>query len=142
LLIPLGPKEFTIKGKMYERIDIKLFNERKHRLECSHFKPIVSANKELPCVIYMHGNCSSRVEALTILRSILPMEITVFCFDFSGSGKSGGDYISLGWYEREDLKTVVDYLRKSGTVSTIGFIFVIHVIMKVFEEEVWEQLQQ
>ena len=68
----------------------------------------------------MHGNCSSRVEALTILKSVLPMGITVLCFDFSGSGKSGGDYISLGWYEREDLKAVVNHLRKSETVSTIG----------------------
>lgn len=33
---------------------------------------------------------------------------------------SGGDYISLGWYEREDLEEVVDYLRKSNKVSTIG----------------------
>lgn len=48
------------------------------------------------------------------------MNITVFSFDFSGCGKSEGDYISLGWYEKDDVKTIVEYLRKSGTVSTIG----------------------
>lgn len=38
----------------------------------------------------------------------------------AGSGKSGGDFISLGWYERDDLAVVVDYLRNSNRVSTIG----------------------
>ena len=44
----------------------------------------------------------------------------MFAFDFSGSGLSDGEYISLGWYEREDVKTVTEFLRNSGTVSTIA----------------------
>ena len=50
------------------------------------------------------------------------MNITVFAFDFSGCGKSEGDYISLGWYEKEDLRIVVEYLRNSYKVSSIGII--------------------
>lgn len=44
----------------------------------------------------------------------------MFSLDFSGSGKSEGDYISLGWYERDDVQAVVDHLRSTGRVSTIG----------------------
>lgn len=33
---------------------------------------------------------------------------------------SGGEYISLGWYERDDLNQIVEYLRKERRVSTIG----------------------
>lgn len=33
---------------------------------------------------------------------------------------SEGEYISLGWYERDDLRHVVEYLRRCGLVSTIG----------------------
>jgi pimeloyl-ACP methyl ester carboxylesterase len=33
---------------------------------------------------------------------------------------STGDYISLGWFEREDLAVIVDYLRQNRRVSTIG----------------------
>ena len=44
----------------------------------------------------------------------------VFCFDFAGSGRSEGEYVSLGYHERDDLATVVDYLRGKGTVSSIG----------------------
>lgn len=46
--------------------------------------------------------------------------ITIFSFDFAGCGKSEGEYISLGWYERDDVDVVVEWLRKSNKVSTIG----------------------
>jgi pimeloyl-ACP methyl ester carboxylesterase len=42
------------------------------------------------------------------------------CFDFSGSGLSDGEYISLGYYERDDLAAVIDYLRESNRVTCIG----------------------
>ena len=42
------------------------------------------------------------------------------CFDFAGCGKSGGDYISLGWWERDDVAMIVEHLRKRRRVSTIG----------------------
>lgn len=44
----------------------------------------------------------------------------MLCFDFSGCGLSEGEYISLGWYERDDVDVVVEWLRKSNKVSTIG----------------------
>lgn len=50
----------------------------------------------------------------------MPSFITLFCFDFSGCGLSEGEYISLGWFEKEDIEEVVDFLRKSNKVSTIG----------------------
>lgn len=57
----------------------------------------------MPCVIYLHGNSSSRLEALEAVPYLLPSNVTLFCFDFAGCGLSEGEYISLGWYEREDL---------------------------------------
>jgi len=74
----------------------------------------------LPCVIYLHGNCSSRVESLPAVELLLPSNITLFTLDFSGCGQSEGEYISLGWYERDDVEVVVDYLRNTSKVSAIG----------------------
>ena len=74
----------------------------------------------MPCVIYLHGNSSSRMEAFEVLPYILPTNMTLFCFDFAGCGKSGGEYISLGWFERDDLAIIVEYLRANRKVSTIG----------------------
>jgi pimeloyl-ACP methyl ester carboxylesterase len=51
---------------------------------------------------------------------LLPDGITVFAFDFSGSGHSDGETISLGFYEKDDVACVVRHLRGSGIVSAIG----------------------
>jgi pimeloyl-ACP methyl ester carboxylesterase len=99
-----------------------LKNERGIPLCCSYFEPAENTRvtKQLPCVIYLHGNTSSRLEALAYVRLFLPSNITLFCFDTSGSGLSGGEYISLGWWEKEDLKTVIEFLKNTGRVSRIG----------------------
>ena len=48
------------------------------------------------------------------------MDITVLALDFSGCGRSEGDYISLGHYEQDDVKTAIKYLRSEGRTSLIG----------------------
>lgn len=118
----LGPKKFVLKGRQYKRTDIDLVNERDLTIKWTHYEPIDSQRpwKQLPCVIYLHGNSSSRIEAMQSVRLLLPENITVFSLDLSGSGKSDGEYISLGWFERDDVQTVVDFLRNSETTSTIG----------------------
>lgn len=68
----------------------------------------------------MHGNSSSRLEALETLNYLLPSNITVFCFDFAGCGNSEGEYISLGWHERDDLEIIIEYLRRNRRVLTLG----------------------
>lgn len=119
----LGSKVFSLGGQRYEREDIQLRNDRGLRLECSHFAPhfdTAGCREPCPCVVFLHGNCSSRLEALHLLPLLLPRGITVFCMDFSGSGRSEGEYISLGYYEEQDLRVATDYLWKSGKVNSIG----------------------
>lgn len=55
----------------------------------------------------MHGNSSARVEALPQLSLALTLGATLVAFDFAGSGKSGGEHVSLGYYERDDLKVII-----------------------------------
>jgi len=44
--------------------------------------------------------CSGcRADANEAAVILLPSNITVFALDFSGSGLSDGDYVSLGWHE-------------------------------------------
>jgi hypothetical protein len=114
----LGPEKFIIKGKNYKRTDFSLINNRNLKLQCSHWEPYDEEREyeRLPVVIYLHGNSSSRAEATSEAKYLLPMNITLFAFDFAGCGKSEGEYISLGWYEREDVECVVDFLRKSVTI--------------------------
>ena len=68
----------------------------------------------------MHDNSSCRLEALTAVPYLLSDGISLFCFDFAGCGNSEGEYISLGWFERDDLSLIIDYIRKERRASTIG----------------------
>jgi alpha/beta superfamily hydrolase len=47
------------------------------------------------------------MDSLEVVESFLPKGYSVFCFDFSGAGNSEGEYISLGYYESSDIRTVV-----------------------------------
>ena len=48
--------------------------------------------------------CSGcRADANEAAIILLPCNITVFTLDFSGSGLSDGNYVSLGWNEVRDL---------------------------------------
>ncbi|KAJ4823944.1 hypothetical protein Tsubulata_016423 [Turnera subulata] len=64
--------------------------------------------------------CGCRADANEAAVVLLPSNITVFTLDFSGSGLSDGDYVSLGWHERDDLKVVVSHLRRNKQISRIG----------------------
>ncbi|KAK6146126.1 hypothetical protein DH2020_019995 [Rehmannia glutinosa] len=114
-------QEFVLKGKWYQRKDLEVVNSRGDTLQCSHYMPIVCPEgNPLPCVIYCHGNSGCRTDASEAAIILLPSNITVFTLDFSGSGLSGGEHVTLGWNEKDDLKAVVDYLRADGNVSLIG----------------------
>ncbi|KAL1372615.1 hypothetical protein AAHE18_01G216400 [Arachis hypogaea] len=110
-----------LRGKWYQRKDVEIKNSRGDVLKCSHYVPIISPEgKPLPCVIYCHGNSGCRADASEAAIILLPSNITVFALDFSGSGLSGGEHVTLGWNEKDDLKAVVNYLREDGNVSLIG----------------------
>jgi pimeloyl-ACP methyl ester carboxylesterase len=65
-------------------------------------------------------SCLAAGDALDAVELLLPDGISVFAFDFSGSGHSDGDTISLGFYEKFDVECVVKHLRSNVGVSTIG----------------------
>jgi hypothetical protein len=105
----LGPKSFDYCGKIFERRDFELRNLRGMKVVCSMWEPAPQCrhNNVLPCVIYMHGNSSARVEALTQLSLVLSLGATLVSFDFCGSGRSDGNYVSLGAFEKDDLKVSI-----------------------------------
>jgi len=73
-----------------------------------------------PCVVYLHGNSGSRLDADDLVDDYLSRGMSLFAFDFQGCGVSGGDYVTLGGLERRDLECVIDYLSGLGSVSGIA----------------------
>uniref|UniRef100_A0A7S4Q9J4 Serine aminopeptidase S33 domain-containing protein n=1 Tax=Alexandrium monilatum TaxID=311494 RepID=A0A7S4Q9J4_9DINO len=118
----LGPREFEHCGRRFRREDLQLQNKRGLTLQCSWWKFHAedAPAQELPCVIYLHGNAASRLGAVELLQHLLRSAVSVFAADFAGSGQSEGEYVSLGYYEREDVEAVIAHLRASGEVSTVG----------------------
>ncbi|MCH83781.1 esterase/lipase domain protein, partial [Trifolium medium] len=105
------------KGRIWRQLK----NDRGYTLKCSHYLPSpFPEDTSLPCVIYCHGNSGCRADANEAAVILLPSNITVFTLDFSGSGLSDGDYVSLGWHEKDDLKIVVSHLRSNKQISRIG----------------------
>eukprot|EP00437_Effrenium_voratum_P033695 CAMPEP_0181467714 /NCGR_PEP_ID=MMETSP1110-20121109/37124_1 /TAXON_ID=174948 /ORGANISM="Symbiodinium sp., Strain CCMP421" /LENGTH=410 /DNA_ID=CAMNT_0023592555 /DNA_START=50 /DNA_END=1279 /DNA_ORIENTATION=- len=115
----LGPDKFRLGKHVYIRHDLELTSSR-GVLQCSHFLPAKGVAEARPCVVYLHGNCSSRLEAFDALPVLLPLDVSVFSMDLSGSGRSDGEYISLGYHEEKDLQTCLDHLRELPTVTSIG----------------------
>lgn len=116
----LGPSLFKFCGKNFQRTDFDITNSRNLKVCCSHWEPKERSNSVLPCLIYMHGNSSSRLECLPHLSMLLSLGITVLAFDFAGSGHSEGEYVSLGYFEKDDLDCVIKHLRDTGKTSTIA----------------------
>lgn len=119
----LGEPCFTYHKTKFVRHDYQILNSRGHIIKCSFIEQPLDNNRKkyiMPVVIYLHGNSSSRLEGLKSSSELLKKNINLFIFDFSGCGQSEGDYISLGWHEREDVRCVVDFLEKLPGVGNIG----------------------
>ncbi len=68
----------------------------------------------------MHGNAGNKTEAYDLIDLLAPNGISLFTFDFSGCGNSEGEWVTLGWKEKQDLEAVISHLHSLGTVSKIG----------------------
>ena len=113
---------FVYKNKQYQRKDYNLISSEGYIMKCSFVEPIDSYRPsiEMPVILYLHGNSSSRLEGLNNLKLLLNLDINLFVFDFPGCGLSEGEYISLGYHEKDDVKIVMDFIEKLPGVGPIG----------------------
>ncbi|KAF5955106.1 hypothetical protein HYC85_007962 [Camellia sinensis] len=59
----------------------------------------LSRSKVLNYSQYFYNDSGCRADANEATIILLPSNITVFTLDFSGSGLSGGEHVTLGWNE-------------------------------------------
>lgn len=114
-------KEFA--GITYKIDSFNITNSKGLALSCSMVEPKNDADRTadtMPCVIYMHGNAGNKMEGLCYADQLLPLGINLLCFDFSGCGNSEGQWVTLGHEEKDDLKSVIEYLYENKRVSVLG----------------------
>ena len=119
----LGPSTIMCRKKNDSRRDFDIIGTNGNILKCTFYEmDEVHKGKRLslPVIIFLHGNAGSRIDSLKYLRPILENDINLFTFDFAGCGLSEGEFISLGYHEKEDLKIIVDFVSKMPHVSSIG----------------------
>lgn len=115
------PHKFTIDGfGEITREDVSFQNLRGQAIVGSYYAA-PSPIKGNPCVVYMHGNASNQLEGRFCVSLFLPIGISVFCFDFSGCGCSGGDYVTLGHYESQDAILAVQAIQDLYGCEKIAF---------------------
>ena len=117
----LGAPKFRIRRNIFHRSDFVVHNFRGLRLQCSHWEPIAKQRKteKMPCLIYLHGNCGCRADAVECLEQALTHGFTLLSCDLSGSGKSEGEYISLGYHERDDVAALIRHAQEQRHASDI-----------------------
>ena len=116
----LGEKEFNYRNKLYIRHDYNLLSTQGYFLRCSYIEPKNRTIDEMPVVIYLHGNSSSRLEGLRMAKVLLKNDINIFVFDFAGCGLSEGEYITLGYHESHDLAIIVNFVSRLPGIGKIG----------------------
>jgi len=114
--------DFDLCGTQVCRSDFVLDNDKGVRLACSLFEPVRlhSGPYHPSCVIYAHDSeHGSRLDAFCLVPAFLPQGVSLAALDFSGSGRSSGEYTGCGFHERQDLRLFVARLRALG-YSSIG----------------------
>lgn len=74
-------------------------------------------------IIFCHGHAGSMDPDLKYVPWFNASGFNVLMFDFRGHGRSEGDRISMGYFERLDLLGAVDYLKRRGfnNIGVLGF---------------------
>ena len=119
----LNGKSMELDGKNFKYESFEVANPKGEKLQCSMFEPATDEDRsanEMPCIIYMHGNASNKMEGLQYAPLLASHGLNLVSFDFSGCGKSEGDWVTLGHKEVHDLQAVIEYIYENKRVSSIG----------------------
>ncbi|EAR95469.2 alpha/beta fold hydrolase (macronuclear) [Tetrahymena thermophila SB210] len=93
-----------------ERTDFQVQNLRKEKLQCSIYSNNLVQSKSV-AVVYLHGNAGTRLDSVPAVKHIVSkLGVDLCSFDFSGCGRSEGDFVTLGIKEQDDLQVVLETL--------------------------------
>ena len=110
----LGSDMFFVDEHEIKRIDFDI-NYDNNKLQCTLYKN-VNINSDI-CIIYLHSMSGSRLEGYQYLDIFLPY--LNFClFEYAGTGKSDGKYITLGIKEAEQLNILIERLKSEYQIKS------------------------
>lgn len=99
----------TSDGTKVTRIDFQISNPKGKKIECSIYK---HESGDRPCLVYSHSHSGNKAEGAHLVDAVVDY-FSLVIFDYTGYGYSDKDHCTLGLKEQEDLKSVVEYVRKT-----------------------------
>ena len=67
-------------------------------------------------LVYLHGIADNRASGLGIIRRFTALGFDVVAYDSRAHGESGGDACTYGYFEKQDLRLVLDQVKASDVV--------------------------
>ncbi|MDB4088500.1 lysophospholipase [Flavobacteriales bacterium] len=99
-----------------KKVDLKVKNSI--ALDSYLFTPKSDSLKGI--IIMVHGIGSCKEPFASLSENLAKQNIGTFLFDLRAHGKSGGEYCTFGYHEKQDVKSIVDYLTIHYPNTPIG----------------------
>ena len=71
-------------------------------------------------IIFLHGVGDTRASSVGVIRRYVPRGFDVIAYDSRAHGESEGDVCTYGFFEKDDLRRVLDALQDPGPIVLIG----------------------
>ncbi len=99
----LDKREFTIKSRYGYDLSCSLLNSSESK------KQLDNPKEKIKLAIICHGYTSCKYGSLLYAKLYIKRGISVLVYDHRNHGLSGKTFTSMGYYEKFDLQTVVDW---------------------------------
>jgi dipeptidyl aminopeptidase/acylaminoacyl peptidase len=80
---------------------------------------IPARHKPQGAIILCHGMSANRMEMLHWAASLWENDFALLMFDFRRQGESGGDSCTAGFFEPQDLRGAVDFVKSHPDIATL-----------------------
>ena len=107
-----GPAPEPCQDAMFTGVEVKLSGWR-----CRASMP------RRGTIIYLHGIGSNRTAGTGVIQKFTTRGFEVIAYDSRGHGESEGKFATYGFYEKEDLRRIVDTLPPEDNIVLIGTSF-------------------
>lgn len=71
-------------------------------------------------IVYLHGVGDTRASSVGVIRRYVPRGFDVIAYDSRAHGESEGDICTYGFFEKDDLRRILDALQDPGSIALIG----------------------
>ncbi len=71
-------------------------------------------------VVYLHGSGDNRGSSCSVADHFVPMGYEVIAYDSRAHGESDGQACTYGYFEKQDLKRVLDQLEAKAPIIVLG----------------------